>query len=265
MAIAEHWFLLFLVYSILGWIWESVFCSLWKTGRFINRGFLNGPYCPIYGYGALMDLILLGRVDNPLLLFFLGGFLCCLLEYATSVAMERLFHARWWDYSHMRFQVHGRVCLLGFLAFGFFSVALVHFISPLIMQAMTGVRQFWIHTVSALAFIGYLLDNIVTFRNATNLDLKFKDIQERLVMFKKRMAAFRSSGENTDSFFRQMLSLFSKQQRRLLHAFPALRSLTYPHILKAIQNAMHKSRQERDENCPTGEISLETVGVHLNK
>lgn len=101
-AIFEQWFLLFLVYSVLGWVWESVFCSLWTTGHFVNRGFLNGPYCPIYGYGALLDLILLGRVDDPLLLFFISGTLCCLLEYFTSVAMEKLFHARWWDYSHIK-------------------------------------------------------------------------------------------------------------------------------------------------------------------
>ena len=97
MANVEQWFLLFLIYSFCGWIWESVFCSLWSRHKLINRGFLNGPYCPIYGYGALLDLIVLGHITDPLLLFLLSGTLSCLLEYLTSVGMEALFHARWWD------------------------------------------------------------------------------------------------------------------------------------------------------------------------
>ena len=255
-AIFEQWFLLFLVYSVLGWVWESVFCSLWTTGHFVNRGFLNGPYCPIYGYGALLDLILLGRVDDPLLLLFISGSLCCLLEYFTSVAMEKLFHARWWDYSHMRFHINGRICLLGFLAFGAFSVVLIRFVNPLIVQTLTGISKTWIHFLTAVTFIVFMADNAITFHDAADLDQKYREIQERLVLFKRRMAAFRNTKENTESFFRQMLSLLSGQQQRLLHAFPSLHSLTYPHVLKALQAAMHKSRVEQRTNSSEVRHSL---------
>lgn len=88
-------------YSIVGWVYESLICSV-GARHFVNRGFLNGPYCPIYGFGAVFDLILLGKIENPFLLFLLGAIVTCTLEYLTSYGMEKIFHARWWDYSKGR-------------------------------------------------------------------------------------------------------------------------------------------------------------------
>ena len=124
MKTIETWFLWLMIYSIIGWVYESTICSIGHR-KLINRGFLNGPYCPIYGTGAVLVLLVLGRIQNPVLLFFAGAVVTCSLEYLTSWLMEKLFHARWWDYSKRKFNIDGRVCLIGAVVFGAFSVVLV--------------------------------------------------------------------------------------------------------------------------------------------
>lgn len=96
----------FMIYSVVGWIYETTLCSI-TDRHFVNRGFLNGPYCPIYGSGALLDVLILGRIENPFLLFILGVLVTCSLEYLTSYVMEKLFKARWWDYSDKKFNIGG--------------------------------------------------------------------------------------------------------------------------------------------------------------
>ena len=130
---AETLFLWFMIYSVVGWIYESILCSVAQK-KFINRGFLNGPYCPIYGSGAVLVILVLGKLTNPFLLFFAGALLTCSLEYLTSFVMEKLFHARWWDYSKRKFNINGRVCLIGAVVFGAFSTVLVLWIHPLVTK-----------------------------------------------------------------------------------------------------------------------------------
>lgn len=108
---------LFMAFSVCGWACETVVCSV-SARHLINRGFLNGPYCPIYGCGSLAAIALLRDVHNPLCVFLLGGLVTCSIEYATSWAMERLYHASWWDYSKRPLNIHGRVWIGGFVEFG---------------------------------------------------------------------------------------------------------------------------------------------------
>ena len=102
------YFLLFIIYSFLGWLLE-VFCTLYEKKKFVNRGFLIGPICPIYGNGVLSIIFLIGNHTKDLLGVFLKSLLICsILEYFTSYIMEKLFKARWWDYSKKRFNINGR-------------------------------------------------------------------------------------------------------------------------------------------------------------
>ena len=115
----------FIVYSVAGWLCEDVYVGIGKK-KLVNRGFLYGPYCPIYGFGALIvlyPLMMLG--DHPVLVFFGGMVLTSVLEYFTSWIMEKLFHERWWDYSTYRFNINGRVCLLNSVLFGLMSLIVV--------------------------------------------------------------------------------------------------------------------------------------------
>ena len=117
MLFVEKLFLWFLFYSFCGWVYESILVSILER-RPVNRGFLNGPLCPIYGVGAVGAVVVLGQVHNPLVVFLLSMVGASILEYVTSWVMEALFHARWWDYSDYKFNLNGRICLLGAFVFG---------------------------------------------------------------------------------------------------------------------------------------------------
>ena len=112
------YFLLFLTYSVAGWCMEVV-GKLIEKKKFINRGFLIGPYCPIYGTGAILITFLLKKyVPDPFALFVMAILVCGTLEYLTSYVMEKIYHARWWDYSQRKFNINGRVCLNTIIPFG---------------------------------------------------------------------------------------------------------------------------------------------------
>lgn len=127
----SFWFLLFLLYSIIGYIAEVVSCSITLKKIVLNRGFLIGPYLPIYGFGCLIMVWLLFRYEDDLLvLFIMSAFFCTVLEYFTSLLMEKLFKLRWWDYSNRKFQINGRVCLDNALLFGLGGVLVVEVLHP---------------------------------------------------------------------------------------------------------------------------------------
>lgn len=105
------YFMLFFIYAILGWIIETTLVSIEKR-KFVNRGFLIGPYCPIYGFGGLAITILLKNyTKDPIVLFLMAVIICGTLEYFTSYIMEKIFKARWWDYSAKKYNINGRICL----------------------------------------------------------------------------------------------------------------------------------------------------------
>lgn len=127
-----QWALFFFLYSFLGWVWESCYVSL-RQGRWVNRGFLNGPLLPIYGFGAVAILLFtLPVAANPLLVFLMGMTGATLLEYVTGWTMERLFHVRYWDYSMYRFNLNGYICLPASLCWGAFSLVMLRLIHPVV-------------------------------------------------------------------------------------------------------------------------------------
>lgn len=120
----------FFIYCFIGWIWESSLISMRKK-RFINRGFLHGPWLPIYGFGAFCILVTTGPVRSSLPLTFLVGMISAsLLEYFTGAAMEKLFHTRYWDYSNSRFNLNGHICLEVSLGWGICASVLTTCIHP---------------------------------------------------------------------------------------------------------------------------------------
>ena len=164
-------FLLLMVYSVLGWCGEMVYCSLGQRKLCEKRGFLNGTICPIYGHGALVVLLCLdGGCESPILTFLLGAVLTSIVEYITSFVMEKLFHMRWWDYSKHRFNINGRVCLLNSTLFGLASVFLCHLANPPIADWLTSlfVKGVAIPLAIALTVI-YLADIAVSVRSAIQI------------------------------------------------------------------------------------------------
>lgn len=164
--------LYFFIYSFCGWAMETVLCSI-QEKHFVNRGFLNGPICPIYGCGLLLILLVLTPVrdgiTNPLyalpLVYVVGTVLASALEYFTSWGMEKLFHARWWDYSHYRINLHGRICLPISLLWGVLAAAFLYLVQPLLEGLVTGLYQAaeWLPALLAdVFFLLFLVDLVIS-------------------------------------------------------------------------------------------------------
>ena len=125
------YFALFLIYSIIGWLIEMLMENVILKHELVNRGFLIGPYCPIYGFASTIMILLLSRYqEDVLVLFFMSIIICTITEYVTSYLMEKLFKARWWDYSNDPFNLNGRVCLINSIGFGILGILLIEFINP---------------------------------------------------------------------------------------------------------------------------------------
>lgn len=176
-----RYFLCFIFYSFAGWLYESIYYTI-RNKRPVNTGFLNGFLCPIYGIGAILNILLLGSIHNTMHLFIAGIIVTCTLEYIVSWILEEVFHKRWWDYSAWPFNINGRVSLISSLAFGIFTVILIKFLHP-------AFREYLIHmhdnTVKLMCLVSILcigIDLFVTLRNQQNFEKKlwFVDQTDRL-------------------------------------------------------------------------------------
>ena len=157
-----YYFLLFLIYSFIGWLIE-VIGKLIEKHKFINRGFLIGPICPIYGHGCILMILTLSRYkDNPLTLFIYAIFICSLLEYFTSYFMEKIFKARWWDYSTKRFNLNGRICAETMIPFGILGTLVICVINPIFEYLLNLFNFETIKIAAIILFVIYLIDNIIS-------------------------------------------------------------------------------------------------------
>ena len=163
MQIVEY-FLLFLLYSVVGWVIEIICCAF-ISKSFINRGFLLGPYCPIYGTTAIIMILFLKKyTDDPIALFIISCVLATFIEYITSYMMEVLFKARWWDYSEKKYNINGRVCLENAFLFGVLGILLMYFINPFFVFLLHKIPSFLSVGIALLLFVLYLVDNLISFR-----------------------------------------------------------------------------------------------------
>lgn len=164
-------FLLLILYSFLGWCGEMIYCSIGQGKLCEKRGFLNGPLCPIYGHGALLVLVVLGqRWNNPISTFLIGMVLTSTVEYLTSYLMEKLFHMRWWDYSHHHFQLNGRICLLNSTLFGLACLVLRYVVHPRVMEPILWLFDHGLAVPLALAlFALYVTDIVLSVRSAIQI------------------------------------------------------------------------------------------------
>ncbi|SHH99450.1 Uncharacterized membrane protein [Sporobacter termitidis DSM 10068] len=268
------YFLWFIAYSFLGWFYESAVCSL-HDRRLVNRGFLNGPLCPVYGFGALASILVLDhRTDNVLVLYLAGMLLTCTVEYITAVLLERLFNAKWWDYSKYRFNLKGRVSLLGAVVFGALSVLLIKYIHPLAGGLIDRLPD-WLQLALAIGlFVLVLADLYVTVRHLVKLNDRLKEIQAAINGFLEphtRWAgelrdALLSRFEESDFYNDRIKALFSLsriQNMRLVKAFPNLRSLKYNDALQRLKTMLVGKGSPRQPSAETGceeEVNISKTG-----
>lgn len=168
----------FFIYSFLGWVWESAYVSV-KEKRLVNRGFVTGPVCTIYGCGAVAVYLILRPVsDNPLFLFLGGVIVPTILEYLTAVLMENIFHTSWWDYSKNRFNFQGRICLGASLGWGVFTVVLFYVLQPFVQWIVSLYTEAVGRVLVCIAGAVYVVDFCISFANAMQIGKKLRSMDE---------------------------------------------------------------------------------------
>ncbi len=203
-------FISFVFYSLIGWIIE-VIDQFYRQKKFINRGFLLGPYCPVHGVGALLMLLLLSRFSNNSLVLFISSVLICtVLEYLTGFLLEKIFKARWWDYSDYKFNLNGRVCLQNSLFFGLAGVVIVKFSQPFLMNIITNMSANLLNIICITLLLIFCIDLVVSFY----VICSFKNLTNDIL---------KDSTEEISSKVKNKLAKHSVFFKRLIVAFPSLR------------------------------------------
>jgi len=196
----------------MGWIIEVVF-TLFKDKTLVNRGFLMGPYCPIYGYGCILIILLLKRyLDDPVVLFIMSVIICSVLEYVTSFVMEKLFKARWWDYSDRKFNINGRICLETLVPFGVLGCLLMYVINPFLSGIIIEIPSTILNVIAILLLVVYLVDNVVSFSIITKIHISTKSMIT----------------DNTEEITRKVREYIADNSRfgkRLMKSFPNVKML----------------------------------------
>lgn len=249
-----HWFCLFVFYSFLGWCCETIFCSL-AARRWINRGFLAGPFCPIYGFGALFVLLCFGRYkSDPLALFVLSMVGCSLLEYITSWLLEKLFGVSLWDYSGRWGNLNGRVCLRNSLLFGILSVGVVLWIHPAIVTFLRMLPPCLVYTFF-LSLMAYLLfDLTITVR-------ALLDVNREAGIRSLHLGQVSATRDTYKKDLRKKAARrFLRSRNRLFRAFPRMRSIRYPEALRELrdewQENLLRARQDVKDSVQNAKKTL---------
>lgn len=256
-------FLYFLLYSFIGWNCEVVYCSIPKK-VFVNRGFLNGPICPIYGFGAIFIIkFLYPFKEKIVILFLLAIILTSTLEYITSFILEKLFNTKWWDYSNNGFNINGRVCLLNSTLFGLLSVVLVEIIHPLLQNLINYIPQNYKMIISYSLGIVFIIDIIFTVNGLIRLQgklkllstLDFRNLNTRIKMSiseinENRMRGVKNKGlsvKENINFVHRKLKRRSYQERRVFKAFPHMKHKIYNDQLIYFREFL-KDKKNRKKN-----------------
>ena len=243
----------FFFYSFIGWFFESCYCSI-RPKKWVNRGFLRGPICPIYGTGGLVMMICLLPLRhitenlylNELLIFIAGAILCDIVEFMTSYIMEKLFNARWWDYSNKKFNIQGRICLTHTFYWGTCSCLFVFILEPIMNLYLVGQVSESSRNILTYIFLTVfafdLLDTVIHALGIRNISSKFMKLSEEISEFaiqvyttvggkseneseamkKELNEKFDELRSKYDKFKNEIKDVKSKSKKRLFKAFPLL-------------------------------------------
>ncbi len=178
-----QWLFFFYFYCFFGWIFESAYVSL-KSRKFVNRGFMRGPFLPIYGSGALMMLVVsMPFQDNIVLTYFAGCVGATVLELVTGVTMEALFKVRYWDYSNQKFNYKGHICLSSTLAWGFLTIFMTGFLHKAVERIVFSIPSTVVNVVTMVVTIYIVVDFTLSFKAALDL----RDVLSGLEKAKEEM------------------------------------------------------------------------------
>lgn len=181
----SQWLFFFYIYCFIGWIWETCYVSVMQA-KWVNRGFMRGPFLPIYGSGAIIILIFtLPFRTQAIPVFFFGMISATILEYCTGAAMERLFHVRYWDYTGKPFNVNGHICLISSLAWGAFSVILTLYGHTPIEGFVLGMNHNLLEFLVFILTVVISVDMFESVREALNLKEMLLSLEENNAEFRR--------------------------------------------------------------------------------
>ena len=221
----SEYFIIFLIYSTMGWIYE-VIGMLLVDHKFVNRGYLIGPYCPIYGCGALlMTFLLKDYIDKPVVLFILIVVVCSILEYTTSYLMEKIFKMRWWDYYKFKFNINGRVCLEILALFGAFGLFVMYIGNPFFFKVMDARSDIFVYITSGCLLLVFIIDMIVSTRIIKKINLVSTAAATKI---KSNLS---SASDKTEVITRMVFMTIKKSgdkwKKRIISSFPELRIIKF--------------------------------------
>ncbi len=199
-------FIVFIAFSVTGWICEVCYVGIFFEHKFVNRGFLHGPLCPIYGVGGILIHLLPEKLQNPVWVLFLSGtFFCSLVEYAGSWALEKMFHTNWWDYSDHKIKINGktiplningRVCLKNSILFGIMTVVVIKFGQPLIEKFLALFSDLTLKIVSDVLLLVFAVDLVLSVHRLVDFSVymsRLKELGESLKDRYEKEVWFRSN------------------------------------------------------------------------
>lgn len=217
-----YYFSLFMIYSFCGWIIEMIYVGVAEK-KIINRGFLLGPYLPIYGFaGILMTFVLGFYVDYPLFLFLNAIIIGSIVEYFTGYAMEKIFKAKWWDYSDIPLNLNGRICLQNSILFGILGTILIYYINPFFYFYLNKIPNPILYFISGLLLSLFIVDIVISCNIITQLKLTASALKK----------------DYTDEMshkVREALASKNWSFKRILNAFPDLTFLNMKQLKKMIK------------------------------
>ena len=270
----------FIIYAFAGWVIEVVFHAV-SFGKVVNRGFLNGPVCPVYGFGVLAVFALIGALPvntgeavNVLYVFVVGMLLATTVEVLAGWLLDICFHAKWWDYSDKPFNLHGYICLEYSVIWGIAIVIVVKIAHPLIQRTSVDLIPesigWWILLVCYLVLLTDLIVTIAEIRglNKTlaevdkirgSLRAVSDDLTEKIaesaihtsqILEEGKVQRALGKAETRDKvtlLIERMPNFHRRGHARILRAFPQLSPRQYSEALEDLKKKLPEFKKKRDE------------------
>lgn len=236
---SSHMYLFFFfVYSFLGWICETIYCSF-ANKKFVYRGFLNGPICPIYGFGALLVIFCLEKYSyNIAIIFILGLLLTSTIEYLTSFILEKCFKISLWDYSNKKYNLNSRICLKNSTIFGVMSVFLIEFLQPLLLNIISNFNIVTLDFISNLLLLLFLMDfsiTLVALVGVSNKIKKYELLLHEIISFNFHFKVLHDS-EILDKEKHDLNILINKLDNHYKKGHPIENKIIFKEKLSSIKN-----------------------------
>lgn len=210
-------FILFMIYSIIGYICEMTYAAF-KNQKIVNRGFLCGPYLPIFGLGSIFILYALTRYENdPIVVFVFGMIICSALEYFTSFLLEKIFHNMWWDYYEFKYNLNGRICLFASILFGVGGLLIIYVVQPLVERFLDLFTARTLNISALVLLIIFIIDVIYSIVIAYNL-------RNRLILAEQlKKEKITKISKMLEEAVKEKIGKLILYPKRLLKAFPKLK------------------------------------------